>query len=61
MDAPRPPQPHFPSPYRRPQTAPCWVGHVTTDDGARIAAFERASRYEWMFWDAAWRQEAWPI
>ncbi|WP_115728106.1 TenA family protein [Actinomyces culturomici] len=25
------------------------------------AAFERASRYEWMFWDAAWRQEAWPI
>ncbi|WP_347711814.1 alpha/beta fold hydrolase [Olsenella uli] len=39
MDAPRPPQPHFPSPYRRPQTAPCWAGHVTTDDGARIAAF----------------------
>ena len=38
MDAPRPPQPHFPSPYRRPQTAPCWAGHVTTDDGARIAA-----------------------
>jgi thiaminase/transcriptional activator TenA len=20
-----------------------------------------ASRYEWMFWDAAWRQESWPI
>ena len=22
--------------------------------------FVRASRYEWMFWDAAWRQESWP-
>lgn len=25
------------------------------------AAFTTASRYEWMFWDAAWRTEAWPI
>lgn len=25
------------------------------------AAFSTASRYEWMFWDAAWRQETWPI
>jgi thiaminase/transcriptional activator TenA len=24
-------------------------------------AFTTASRYEWMFWDAAWRQEAWPL
>ena len=24
-------------------------------------AFATASRYEWMFWDAAWRQETWPI
>ncbi|MEL4358366.1 MULTISPECIES: TenA family protein [unclassified Luteococcus] len=24
-------------------------------------AFLQASRYEWMFWDAAWRQEAWPV
>ncbi|HEX2033107.1 MAG TPA: thiaminase II [Chloroflexota bacterium] len=23
--------------------------------------FLTASRYEWMFWDAAWRQEAWPV
>jgi thiaminase/transcriptional activator TenA len=23
--------------------------------------FETAARYEWMFWDAAWRREAWPI
>ena len=24
-------------------------------------AFATASRYEWMFWDAAWRQESWPL
>ncbi|MFN8523670.1 MAG: thiaminase II [Chloroflexota bacterium] len=23
--------------------------------------FLTASRYEWMFWDAAWRREAWPV
>lgn len=26
-----------------------------------LRAFRTASRYEWMFWDAAWRLEAWPI
>ena len=20
-----------------------------------------ATRYEWMFWDSAWRREAWPV
>jgi thiaminase/transcriptional activator TenA len=25
------------------------------------AIFARGCRLEWMFWDAAWRQEAWPI
>jgi len=24
-------------------------------------AFTTASRYEWMFWDAAWRREEWPV
>lgn len=29
---------------------------------ARMAdAFTQAARYEWMFWDAAWRRERWPI
>jgi thiaminase (transcriptional activator TenA) len=29
---------------------------------ARVtAAFATTSRYEWMFWDAAWRQEEWPV
>ncbi len=25
------------------------------------AAYLKAVRYEWMFWDAAWRREAWPL
>jgi thiaminase/transcriptional activator TenA len=23
--------------------------------------FETTSRYEWMFWDMGYRQEAWPV
>ena len=23
--------------------------------------FTTTSRYEWMFWDAGWRQEEWPV
>ncbi len=31
-------------------------------DAARAARhFETTARYEWMFWDAAWRQESWPV
>lgn len=26
-----------------------------------LTAFTTASRYEWMFWDAAWRRERWPV
>ncbi|WP_420174814.1 TenA family protein [Luteococcus sp. OSA5] len=26
-----------------------------------LEAFLIASRYEWMFWDAAWRRETWPV
>ncbi|MFZ5928876.1 MAG: thiaminase II [Acidobacteriota bacterium] len=25
-----------------------------------LEAFERSARYEWMFWEMAWRMEAWP-
>lgn len=28
---------------------------------AMAAHFAMTSRYEWMFWDMAWRQEAWPL
>ena len=24
-------------------------------------AFIISSRYEWMFWDMAWREERWPV
>jgi thiaminase/transcriptional activator TenA len=31
-------------------------------EAARAGAhFEQTARYEWMFWDSAWRQETWPI
>ncbi len=26
-----------------------------------LEAFVRATRLEWMFWDSAWRREAWPV
>ncbi|GAB95546.1 thiaminase/transcriptional activator TenA [Kineosphaera limosa] len=34
------------------------------DEGVRqrmTRAFVTAARYEWMFWDAAWRRETWPV
>ncbi len=43
---------------------------VTDRVGAELGEAERARvrahfvttcRYEWMFWDAAWRQESWPV
>jgi thiaminase (transcriptional activator TenA) len=36
---------------------------TTVDDATRermFAAFARASEYEWLFWDSAWRLESWP-
>lgn len=32
-----------------------------TTQARMITTFVTATRYEWMFWDAAWRQESWPI
>ncbi|HIT76298.1 MAG TPA: TenA family protein [Candidatus Avipropionibacterium avicola] len=31
------------------------------DRTAAMASFVTSSRYEWMFWDAAWRREEWPV
>lgn len=28
--------------------------------GEMLQTYQHATRYEWMFWDAAWRAEAWP-
>ena len=36
--------------------------HASDDDRqAMRAAYLQASRYEWMFWDSAYREERWPI
>ena len=44
----------------------CLTDRLAQDAGpgtrrAMHRAFHTAARYEWMFWDAAWRQEDWPI
>lgn len=31
------------------------------DEARARAHFAVTARYEWMFWDAAWRREAWPV
>ena len=33
----------------------------TAERARMLDAFLTCSRYEWMFWDAAWRMEAWPV
>ncbi len=40
-----------------------WVGTVISpEERSRSTAHYRVtSRYEWMFWDAAWRRESWPL
>ncbi|BDZ50716.1 aminopyrimidine aminohydrolase [Frondihabitans sucicola] len=39
------------------------AGRAAGADGRTrmLTAFAAAVRYEWMFWDAAWRDERWPI
>jgi thiaminase/transcriptional activator TenA len=38
-----------------------WRG-LGVDERARVAGHVRqTSRYEWCFWDMAWRQERWPV
>ncbi len=39
------------------------IGPDLAADEARRARehFATTARYEWMFWDAAWRQETWPV
>lgn len=36
--------------------------HLTDSERRRMAShFRTTSRYEWMFWDAGWNREVWPI
>ena len=35
---------------------------ASEDERSRMGeAYRTAARFEWMFWDAAWRMEAWPV
>jgi hypothetical protein len=56
------------APFERTRTASRFPIEVDlTDDDAVPAAIRAGarviatSRYEWMFWDAAWRRETWPV
>jgi thiaminase/transcriptional activator TenA len=33
----------------------------TADEARARTHFATTARYEWMFWDAAWRREVWPV
>ena len=36
------------------------LDRVVRDEDAVVAAYVTSTRFEWMFWDAAWRGEGWP-
>lgn len=40
--------------------AEAYLDAVATDVPAVIDVYRRSTRFEWMFWDAAWRGETWP-
>lgn len=37
------------------------AGFTDGDCAAALAAFRHSSRCEWMFWDAAWHRQPWPV
>lgn len=37
-----------------------YVDSVANDRAAMLIAYERSTRFEWMFWDASWRADTWP-
>jgi thiaminase/transcriptional activator TenA len=49
--------PEFDAAVRR---AEAYLDAVTIDRPAVLAAYRRSTRFEWMFWDTAWRADAWP-
>jgi len=38
-----------------------WEAAGHPERARMIAAYDRSVVYEWMFWDSAWRREAWPV
>ena len=49
--------PEFDEAVRR---AEAYLDAVATDRAAVLQAYRRSARFEWMFWNGAWRAEAWP-
>jgi thiaminase/transcriptional activator TenA len=49
--------PEFEQEVRRVET---YTDGLGGDRAAMLAAYAAATRFEWMFWDASWRAEAWP-
>jgi thiaminase len=49
--------PEFEAEVRRVEA---YAGELVADRSAMLEAYAVATRFEWMFWDAAWRAEAWP-
>jgi thiaminase len=40
--------------------AEAYLDAVAADRDAVRRAYRRSTRFEWMFWDSAWRNETWP-
>ncbi|MCW2841362.1 MAG: thiaminase [Aeromicrobium sp.] len=49
--------PEFDAAVRR---AEAYLDGVAVNRDDVVAAYRRSTRFEWMFWDAAWRGEIWP-
>lgn len=49
--------PEFDAAVRRAEDC---LDRVVEHEDAAIAAYVTCTRFEWMFWDASWRGEAWP-
>ena len=49
--------PEFDAAVRRAEEC---LDRAARDDDAVLEAYVTSTRFEWMFWDAAWRGEAWP-
>lgn len=37
-----------------------YVDSVAHNHESMLSAYQRSTRFEWMFWDASWRGETWP-
>ena len=40
--------------------AEAYLDAVATDRDAVLCAYRRSTRFEWMFWESAWRAHTWP-